>query len=146
MTSTPTTVDTNEDVAQTQLLLALDQKFNTNYMHSDKDETAEIFYSTTQGEGKYSNVYCIRLSKDHDAGKHCPIVRKKSKTHTTGRTTYWVNIKSNLVVCKCWSSKCITRNDGKYTLVEAEYETSCEDSDYESSDDESTTNNKRRRI
>ena len=141
------TTTTTDDESVAPLLLALDRKFKTNYFESD---TSDIIYSTTQGKGKYRDVYHVRLNRDHDAAKHCPLVRKKSKTHTTGRTSYWVNVKTGRIVCKCFSSKCITRNNGRYTLVEAaDNVTSSEDSDYESSADEeagSDTTNKRRRI
>jgi hypothetical protein len=143
--TTTTTVD--ESVAQVPLLMAIDRKFNTNYL---EDGASDMIYSVTKGEGKYKDVYCVRLNRDHDAAKYCPLVRKKSKTHTTGRTSYWVNVRSGRVVCKCFSSKCKTRNGGRYTLVEAEDETSSEESDYKTSGDEDETagakTNKRRRI
>ena len=142
-----TTEEANKAKAQEMCLLAIDNKFCTTYSMDETNETdvSELFYSVERAP-KYKNVYFVKLNKSQEISKHCPLVRKKSRKHKTGRTNYCVNIASGRVICMCFSSKCKERNGGKYIMVEPD-ESSSEESDFQSSDDddEATTETKKRK-
>ena len=128
--------------AEEHVVRAIDAKFGTNYL---LHRTPDMIYSTVLAppfvgsNGKTvtsKSVFYIKLNHQHDISKHCPLVRKKSRTHGSGRTNYSVNISSGKVVCMCFGTKCRERNGGKYVMVDACDQSSSEESDYESSEDE----------
>jgi hypothetical protein len=127
--------DSNQEIAFNILIEALKQEF-----HATSDATVEKdAYAVTKAE-KYKNVYFVKLQDACDMAKYCPVTKSVRKMHSgTKRRSYCVNIATKKVSGKCWSSKCQTRNDGRFVLCEGEEQVTSDEDDEDTSEDEDDT-------
>jgi hypothetical protein len=123
--------DSNQEIAFNILIEALKQEF-----HATSDATVEKdAYAVTKAE-KYTNVYFVKLQDACDMAKYCPVTKSVRKMHSgTKRRSYCVNIATKKVSGKCWSSKCQTRNDGRFVLCEGEEQVTSDEDTSEDEDD-----------
>lgn len=137
MSSTSTEkLDNNQQLAFDILIDVLKKEF-----HATSDATAaNDSYAVTKAK-KYNNVYFVKLNDECDLSRFCPVTRSVRKMHTGGtRRSYCVNIATKKVSGKCWSSKCQTRDDGRFVLCKGEeYVTSDEDTSDDDDDSQPPT-------
>ena len=143
-----------EDAINT-LLLAIDEKFKTNYCE-ERDENESAFDKAAFKEVKLApdskNMFFIKIHKSHAVGLHCAMVKKKARQHKQGAcVSYCVNTETDGVLQLCWNKKCRSRcadpkKPAKFILKGSEdVESSSEDEDVVFSDEDRCLGHKRKR-
>jgi hypothetical protein len=130
-----TTTTMSEQKMRHILVNAINASYGTNFDVDDENLIYDI------GETKYKTVFFPKLRFEHPASKLCMLTKHRSKKHTgrSGRS-FVVSIHSGEVVCRCFSSKCKERNQGRFVLAQACEEADTSDEDTETEEEEEDDN------
>jgi hypothetical protein len=99
------------------LLTCLRKEFE---IYIDQEDYQKTIYSCERAE-KYKNVYYIKLSTESDVSKLCALTYNSNRCHRgVSNRSYCVNIKTKKIMSNCFSTKCKTRNGGKYVFQDVD--------------------------